>query len=535
EGVARGAAWRGFFESLVGACRATTVVTGSGLRLWVCAERLGQVTRVLPDASPEPRIEAVDGVRGAAAGTAEASLVELLRGRLETLGPVTAAALTGPFAIDVNKVNNALQLLELEGFVMRGRFRNLAGNEEEWCERRLLARINRYTIKRLRKQVEPVSPAVYMQFLFAWHEIGAEDAQGPDAVRRALDRLRGFAAPAGAWESALLPVRAHGFVHVYLDELLTSGEFMWLRPGAEARAAPKQGPVRNTPITLVDRAELDVWRPLFARHAESELSSSAQRVRAALREHRATFFSDLVRVTGLLRTQVETALGELVANGLVTSDSFAGLRALITPSAKRASFSRPRRRGRASVDAGGRWSLLDEELSSGTDFSDEAAERIAFALLDRYGVVFRQLLQRESRRLPPWRQLWRIFRRLEARGEVRGGRFVSGFAGEQFAWPDAIDALRRVRRDGRSDTGRQALIAAADPLNLAGIVTPGTRVPATTRNRLLYRDGVPVALYVGGDFQWLGEPDAADEWTARNLLIRNDPQLTYIPGSPRLS
>lgn len=310
---------------------------------------------------------------------------------------------------------------------------------------------------------------------------------------------------------------------------------MWLRPGAEARAAPKQGPVRNTPITLVDRAELDVWRPLFARHAESELSSSAQRVRAALREHRATFFSDLVRVTGLLRTQVETALGELVANGLVTSDSFAGLRALITPSAKRASFSRPRRRGRASVDAGGRWSLLDEELSSGTDFSDEAAERIAFALLDRYGVVFRQLLQRESRRLPPWRQLWRIFRRLEARGEVRGGRFVSGFAGEQFAWPDAIDALRRVRRDGRSDTGRQALIAAADPLNLAGIVTPGTRVPATTRNRLLYRDGVPVALYVGGDFQWLGEPDAADEWTARNLLIRNDPQLTYISGSPRLS
>ena len=160
-------------------------------------------------------------------------------------------------------------------------------------------------------------------------------------------------------------------------------------------------------------------------------------------------------------------------------------------------------------------------------WSDEAAEQVAFTLLDRYGIVFRSVLQRESRGLPPWRQLWRIYRRLEARGEVRGGRFVSGFAGEQFAWPDAVEQLRKVRRAESGET-RSVLIGAADPLNLAGIVTPGERVPATARNRLLYQAGVPVALYVGGEFRWLGEANPADEWTARNMLIRNDAQMPYI-------
>ena len=543
----RGEDWCGHLDALREARRATVIETGPGRRLWVGAERLGQVLRVLPGARLEPPIEAVDGVRGAVADTAEAALVELLRSRLETLGPVTASVLTESFGLDLNKVKNALQILEIEGFIMRGRFRLPAGGEEEWCERRLLARINRYTIKSLRKQVEPVSPAAYMRFLLAWHEVGAEDAEGPDAVRRALDRLQGFAAPASAWEGSLLPHRVRGFVHVHLDELLTSGEYLWVRPGVDSGAGRKSGPVRNTPITLINRAELDAWRPLFARGGEPNLSDGAARVRDALREHRATFFADLVRLTGLLRTQVEAALGELVANGLVTSDSFAGLRALITPSAKRASFSRPRRRGRVSVDAAGRWSLIDDVTVSepgvgvpgavptpGSDtYSDEAAEQIAFALLDRYGIVFRHVLQRESRRLPPWRQLWRIYRRLEARGEVRGGRFVSGFAGEQFAWPDAVEQLRRVQRDQVPGVEAQVLIGAADPLNLQGIVTPGSRVPATARNRLLYRAGVPVALWVGGEFQWLGERDAAAEWTARNLLLRNDPQLTYISGPPR--
>lgn len=467
---------------------------------------------------------------------------------------------------------------------MRGYFRGDADSDEEWCARRLLARINRHTVKRLRKQVEPVSPAVYMRFLFDWHEIGMDDTEGPDAVRRAVDRLQGFAAPAGAWESSLLPSRVNGYFGSYLDELLTSGQYVWLRPVTDPAPGRKSGPVRNTRIIIINRTELGDWLPLFQRGSPPELSSQATTVRDALREHRATFFADLVRITGLLRTHVEAALGELVVNGLVTSDSFAGLRALITPSAKRASFSRPRRRGRASVDAAGRWSLIEHSLpeiasvsgvaapppsdvrpwpgqeaavaaladaSRGADrgvlgdedtpavWTDEGIEQVVRTLLDCYGVVFRGVMQRESRRMPTWRQLWRVFRRLEARGEVRGGRFVSSFAGEQFAWPDAVDQLRRVQRAGAGDEGRNVVISAADPLNLAGIITPGSRVPAIATNRLLYRNGLPVAVFVAGEFEWLGdgdgEGDAAAEWVARTLLIRNDPKIVYLPGSRRPS
>ena len=258
---------------------------------------------------------------------------------------------------------------------MRGHFRHGADAEEEWCERRLLARIHRYTIKQLRKQVEPVSPASYMRFLFAWHEMGAERSDGPEAIRRALQKLQGFAAPAGAWEGGLLPPRVDGYFKTYLDQVLTSGACIWLRPVADTPAESKReipvaadprtvvqdgqradgyarnGPVRNTPIMLLDRTELDVWLPLVSRGASagSALAADAERVRSVLREQGATFFADLVRFTGLLRTQVERALGELVSRGLVTSDSFAGLRALITPASKRASFSRPRRRERGWI------------------------------------------------------------------------------------------------------------------------------------------------------------------------------------------
>ena len=564
---AHGEDWRGYLEVLVQSRRATVAEVAPGKALWVAAERLGQLLRVAPQTTLNPPIDPVDGVRGSAADTPEAALVELLRSRLETVGPVTAEQLAQPAGLSIESVRNALQTLEIEGFVMRGSFCGGTGGGTEWCERRLLARINRYTIRSLRKQVEPVSPAAYMRFLFDWHEIGAEDAEGPDAVRRALSRLQGFAAPAVAWEGALLPHRVNAFLHVYLDQVLTSGEYLWIRAGTPSGDGPRSGPVRNTPIMLLERSDIDAWQPLVVHDRDVELSSNARRVADVLREHRATFFVDLVRLTGLLRTQVEDALGELVTNGLVTSDGYAGLRALITPAAKRASFSRPRRRGRASVDGAGRWSLVD--VGSGSDprqgsdpiqWSDAGAERIAFALLDRYGVVFRQVLQRESRRLPPWRQLWRVFRRLEARGEIRGGRFVSSFTGEQFAWPDAVKRLRRFRHDKTgsdpecvppkwgsdplsttptkrgsdpSTTAPTMVISAADPLNLAGIITPGDKVPATARNRLLYRAGVPVALYVGGEFRWLGAEDPADEWTARNLLIRNDARMTYIPGPSR--
>jgi len=542
--------WRPWFDTLIAECRVTMVHVGAidagaDSHLWVAAERLSQVLQVVPAARLEPLIEPVDGLRGEAE-SAESALVELVRSRLEMLGPTRPGPLAGALLIGISSINYALQALEVEGFVMKGHFQSVSGDEEEWCERRLLARISRYTIKSLRRQIEPVSPATFMRFLFDWHEIGCGDSEGPDAVRRALDRLQGFAAPAATWESSLLAQRVSGFLPVYVDECLASGGYVWVRPAGNATPGRKSGPVRNTPVTLIHRGEMEAWAPLFTRDTAAELSLQAQKVYAALEEHRAIFFDDIVRLTGLLRTEVESALGELVVQGLATADRFGGLRSLITPSAGRASFSRPRRRGQVSIDAGGRWSLIGETLGPNRDFSeaeqpqfgpnvsdysDQAAETIAWALLDRYGVVFRAVLQRESRRLPPWRRLVRILRRLEARGEVRGGRFINGFSGEQFAAPDAVDRLRSVQRSDRSIAERPMVISAADPLNLAGIVTPGERIAATARNRLLYRDGLPIAVYVGGEFQWLGRRSAADEWTARTMLIRNDSGLTYISGS----
>ena len=546
--------WRSFLEQLTAERRATRVDTGAG-HVWVAAERLGQVLKVVPTARLEPPIEAVDGLRGVVESVA-AALVEVVRSRLEMLGPSGAGPLVGGLNIAISNINNTLQALEIEGFVMRGHFRGAAGAEDEWCERRLLARISRYTIKSLRRQVEAVSPAAFMRFLFDWHEIGCRDAEGPDAVRRALDRLQGFAAPAAAWESSLLAQRVNAYLPVYVDECLASGEYAWLRPAGpegKTKSGRKSGPVRNTPIMLVNRSDMLVWAPLLAGNNTVELSPRAAKVAAVLREHRATFFGDIVRLSGLLRTEVETALGELVANGLVTSDRFGGLRSLITPAAKRAGRARRRRAG---FDAAGRWSLVEKPGSNrifsvteskvsgdssaekmrfdpgfNPDFTDQDVEAIAWALLERYGVVFRAVLQRESRRLPPWRHLVRVLRRLEARGEVRGGRFVNGFSGEQFAVPDAVVRLRQTERGSERNF---VVVSAADPLNLVGIVTPGRRVAATARNRLLYRDGLPVAVYVGGHFEWLGKRtgqySAADEWTARTVLIRNDPRLIYIDG-----
>jgi ATP-dependent Lhr-like helicase len=538
-GASAGTPWLDMLQSLMAERRATIALTPDRRRLWVAAERLGQCLEVLPELTLQPPIAPVrSGARGAVTGRAGA-LRELVRGRLETLGPVSAGELAAPLGLGTAEVNMALLTLEAEGSVMRGQYRHPPQAQEEWCDRRLLARIHRYTIQRLREQVEPVSAAVLMRFLFAWHGMGEDRAEGPEAVRRALDRLRGFSAPAVSWEAALLPARVERYVSAELDAVIGSGHFVWLRPLAEPVAGQrKAGPVRSTPIVLLDRAEVSDWLPLLDAGAAPDvpLSSHARALVAALRTQGAMFFVDLVRVTGLLRTQVEQALAELVAWGQVTSDTFAGLRALITPASRRASFSR-RLRGRAvSVDAAGRWSLVAHGHTAGpgaaeTAIAESTAERVAWALLERYGVIFRAIVRREAGFVPPWRELARVCRRLEARGEIRGGRFVSGFSGEQFALPEAVDELRAVRR--RASRGEEIAVAAADPLNLCGILTPGPRVPLGPRNRVLYRDGVPVATYIAGEVQWLIPPDPRQEWSARNLLIRSDRERTYLTGPSR--
>ncbi|MEE3287520.1 MAG: helicase-related protein, partial [Pseudomonadota bacterium] len=554
--------WSSFFLALTADRRATQLSPPGGRVLWVSAERLGQMLQVLGDDVPmQPEIEPArlgDNSSSAQTTTQEA-LVEIVRSRLEALGPVTAPALAAPLGLARGTIDQALLALETEGFAIRGLFRTDSadscekcfGTREEWCDRRLLARIGRYTIKTLRKQVQPVTGTAFVRFLIHWQGLTGERTEGPEAVRQALLRLQGFAAPALAWESSLLPHRVPDYNPDHLDQLLLAGEFLWLRPLTPVKNVRRNGPVRNTPIMFIERSQISHWLVRVAHtglqagtlSGWASLSAPAPRVRDALLSGGASFFSDLVARTGLLRSQVEDALSELVAWGIVTSDSFSGLRTLTTPSGRRPRFSRAGRRRSVAIESSGRWSLVEQVLfpratetapnnSNGTRLSDSVTgiEQAAVALLDRYGIVFRSLLAREHRSLPQWRELVRWYRRMEARGEIRGGRFVSGFSGEQFAWPETIEQLRYYRDSAlHSEQNKPVIVSAADPLNIQGIITPGEKVPMTEGNRLLYRNGVSVANLVGGHFQWLAEPDPGTEWSARNLLIRNDPQAVPLP------
>jgi ATP-dependent Lhr-like helicase len=284
-------------------------------------------------------------------------------------------------------------------------------------------------------------------------------------------------------------------------------------------------PVRTTPIALLARRHAALWGWLFPQADVTCVSPRAQAVADHIRRHGASFFDELVEGTGLLRSQVEEALGELVGAGLVNADSFGGLRALLVPSRDRSSAGRRRRRAPPGMEAAGRWALASrpraaapEALASAKAREQEATEHVARALLQRYGVVFWRLLEREAAWLPPWRDLLRVYRRLESRGEVRGGRFVAGFSGEQYASPDAVAALRKIRR--QPDSGTWVSLSAADPLNLVGILTPGAKLPALTGNRVLYRDGLPLALLSAGEVHFLEQLDVASEWAARKALLR---------------
>lgn len=504
--------WQPWLDQLAAAARACQARLPGGQSLWVSAERLGQLLACQPGVTLEPVLTPLDAP--APAGDA---LRELLRSRLESLGPVTAAVLAAPLELAATDVLPSLLALEVEGQAMRGRYRPEA--TEEWCDRRLLARIHRLTLKTLRAAVKPVSPAAFMRFLFGWH--GVDDPhRGPEGLRAVLHRLRGFPVPAAAWEKDVLPRRVVDYSPHYLDQLLGAGEFQWLRQPVEPSGGRRSGPVRATPVLFIDRATAEHWSALWpAADQPVALSSIALRVRELLAQRGAMFFVDLVRASGLLRTQVEQALGELVAWGQVSSDGFTGLRALITPSARRARFSRPAGRRAISIDHAGRWALVDTHSREGISTATvDPAAHAACMLLDRYGIVFRALIAREPRWLP-WRDLVRALRRMEARGEIRGGRFVDGFGGEQFALPEAINALRAAA--GREAKGELHVISAADPLNLTGIVTPGERIPALARYRVHWFDGVPVAAELNGQVRHFA--------TARPALMEPAPKPALLP------
>ncbi|HXJ50210.1 MAG TPA: DEAD/DEAH box helicase [Burkholderiales bacterium] len=420
--------------------------------------------------------------------------VEILASRLEVLGPVTESELKIPDA------SGALLQLESQGRILRGRF-TPGAMEIEWCDRRLLARIHRYTLNRLRAEIEPVSAADFMRFLLHWQHVAGEDqVKGTEGLAAVIEQLEGFELAAAAWEHDVLPARVADYGAEQLDRLCLSGRVAWgrLAPGAKA-------PLRTSPIALLLREHAAHWS---MEKAVPEFSSEAAAVREALQKRGASFFSELVNATRLLPAVVERALAELAGAGVASADSFAGLRALLAPPDKR----------RDLVETAGRWSLLASERA-------DDVEVVAKTLLKRYGVVFRSMLQRESG-LPPWRELVRVYRRMEARGEIRGGRFVASFGGEQFAAADAVGRLRAVRKTERAD--ELVVLSAADPLNLVGILTPHPRIASVYRNRLLLKDGLPIAALEGGELRRLADVPLDDDHL-KSLLARRSLRLPLRP------
>ncbi|CAG4889098.1 DEAD/DEAH box helicase [Paraburkholderia saeva] len=529
----RNEGWSAWLDTLAAGGRATRMQSGQGDALWWPTERLTCLRAIYPDAPLQPVLKAPRGYTGT--WSEDDAITDVVRARMTGSGPLPVTRIAGPLALPASRVAQALVQLEAEGYVMRGRFTPDA-SEEEWCERHLLARINRYTVRRLRREIEPVERHDFMRFLFAWQHMAPETrGEGRDALAAIIDQLEGFQAAAGAWEEDILPARLKDYSITALDELCRSGKVVWTRLTERTKVA--SGPVRSTPVVLLPRRNVNVWSTLVDTSMPPALSARAQHVYDALKEHGAMFFDELLSDVHGLKIELENALGELVAAGLVNSDSFAGLRALLKPVAKRNAYygsRRPRGAGAliGGMDDAGRWALVRRRpqqpeqpvaavstTPGRTPPTDpDVLEHIAMTLLRRYGVVFWRLLEREADWLPPWRELLRTLQKLEARGLVRGGRFVNGLAGEQFALPEAIPMLREIRR--HANDGAFISVSGTDPLNLAGTLLPGDKVPAVSGNRLLYRDGVPVATLIAGSFGYLADFDAQTRDRMRIALIQ---------------
>ncbi len=581
--IQRNTLWRNLAAQLVDDRRATRAN-----EVWMAAERLPQFGLLHADMVCDPPIAAPEEFINAE-WTAETALVDILRARLTGLGPTLATGLARDLDLPRTDIDLALVALERQGFVMRGQFTPSDGRlapgcadgpashdtenvarlgrdpipddtapadrgrtpdaaDIEWCERHLLARIHRYTVKRLRREIEPVEPRDFMRFLFEWQRVapGAQ-VSGPDALAGVLAQLEGFEAPAAAWEGAILPARVDGYEISWLDDLCLAGRIVWtrLRTAAArsddqdpARPRTASGPVRATPIVLLQRRNMTTWSTFGtnAQTAPPALSSRAQATADYLREHGASFFDELLAGTRLLQTELEDALAELVAAGVINSDSFAGLRALLVPPSRRPSPHR--RRGRRTALLGiadaGRWALLRRPPTAIADTPKsprgktlkppsadaEALEQIVRTLLKRYGVICWRLIAREAPWLPPWRELLRVCHRLEARGEIRGGRFIAGLTGEQFALPEAIAPLRAVRQ--KPIDGTLVAVSGADPLNLLGLIIAGAKLPTLTNARVLYRDGAPIATLVGSEFNALVAMNEGEEWAMRKRLLQHD-------------
>jgi len=479
--------WTGFLDELIAARRATRL-RGAGRVFWVAAERRSLAATAWPAFRFEPDVAEPPARRAAAWSEREGALVELVRARLALVGPTTVPALAEGLALSPGEVDAALAAVEAEGGVLRGRFTPGAAEREavEWCDRRLLARIHRRTLDGLRRLIEPVSAAALIRFLLSWQHVRPGTQQhGRDGLLRVIERLEGFEAAAGAWERELLPARVARYDPGALDELCLAGEAVWGRLDVHPSSRHAGRRLSATvPVALFLRRDLPWLLEPREGAPATEPSGPAQDVLAYLRRAGASFVEDIAAGVRRMRLEVEEALCELVTAGLVTGDGFAGLRGLMQTEKRR----RPRpgpARPLARLGTG-RWALLASAAARAEDDVTEAKARL---YVRRYGVVFRDLLPREPG-APAWRDLLRVYRRLEMRGELRGGRIVGGFVGEQFAAPEALEALRAIRREPAD--GQVVRVSACDPLNLVGILTPGPRVPAMLGHYVSYRDGVPL-------------------------------------------
>lgn len=515
------AGWHDWLRQLAADGRATRIVSDDAspaARLWVATEQVPLLRTLFETAACVPEVEVPEEF-AQAEWTRETALRDLLRARLTALGPTPVRELARSLALPEAEIGVALVSLQSEGYVMQGRF-TPDSTEQEWCERHLLARIHRYTLKQLRREIEPIAPRDFQRFLFDWQRLSdGERARGPEALAGVLAQLEGFEAPAVAWESDLLPARVRDYSITWLDELCTAGRTLWtrLRPTTSDAAARGTASLRSTPILLLPRRTAPLWTRLAPRGTDApEFSSRAQRVEAYLDDHGASFFDEISDGARLLRTELEDALAELVVRGRAHCDSFAGLRALLVPASKRdGAGSRHRRRKPAlfGIQDAGRWALI---RAPQTPAQNEDIEHVARVLLRRYGMICWRLLEREAQWLPPWRELVRVYQRLEARGEIRGGRFVTGIPGEQFALPEAVAAMRKARRDAKEN--QWIAVAATDPANLLGTLLTGDKVARVPGNRVVYRDGLPVASLVAGEVVFLETLTVEEQQRAGRVL-----------------
>jgi len=505
------AAWR---AQLIRERRASSVVLASGQRLWVSAERLSEMQAVHLDARVDPEIPPLRDPRDADwLQDSAACVVALVRSRLQALGPVTVAQCARDLGVDEATMTQAFTALEQDGYLMRG---VQIGSESRWCERGTLARIHRYSLQRARQASTAVPVSHYLRQLFAWHGVQAEKPHSPEALPDTLQLLAGYPLTATAWGQALQS-RLAGYQAADLDALCVSGRYVWFLP-ALGKPSVSGDSLSRSAVVVVAREDLPYWQKagFIATRASVALSSSATALLDILETQGASFFADLVAASGQLRSQTEGALCELVSAGLVHADSFAGLRALALPVSKRPTFSRFGKRtgarGAPTVDDAGRWNALSRLPGVTTALSPEALrldyptlEYFISAYLQRYGVIFRKLLEREAVAFS-WRDLLPVLQRLEARGDIRGGRFVDGFSGIQFALAEFAATCGKAEAPDANQTPL-CVMAATDPLNLTGTLLPGKRVAATAGNRLVFREGQLLAHASGDAISYIDEGD----------------------------